>query len=181
MIGNFIGDFVKGRSWMDQFESEIVRGIHLHRAIDEFTDRHPIVTASKNRLRPTYRHYSGVIVDVFYDHYLARNWDHYHHLPLPDFAEQAYQTIEQHDVILPAAVRQMLPYMIKGNWLVNYAQTEGIHRALTGMSRRTPYVSKMDEAVNDLIKYDDEFKEEFEMFFPELKSHVENMISHPTE
>ena len=176
MVGNFIGDFVKGRSWMDQYESEIVKGIHLHRAIDEFTDSHPTVTKSKNRLRPIYRHYSGVIVDVFYDHYLARYWSNYHVQPLPDFANHAYQTIALFDSVLPEGVRHMLPYMIKGNWLVNYAETEGIQRALTGMSRRTPYVSKMDEAVNDLRKYYDEFKEEFEQFFPELKSHAENIV-----
>ena len=161
---------------MHQYEPEIVKGIHLHRAIDEFTDSHPIVTKSKNRLRPTYRHYSGVIVDVFYDHYLARYWNNYHAQSLPDFADHAYQTIELFDGVLPEGVRQMLPYMIKGNWLVNYAETEGIQRALTGMSRRTPYVSKMDEAVNDLRKYYEEFKEEFEQFFPELKSHAENII-----
>jgi acyl carrier protein phosphodiesterase len=178
MVGNFIGDFVKGRSWMDQYEPEIVKGIHLHRAIDEFTDSHPIVTKSKNRLRPTYRHYSGVIVDVFYDHYLARYWSNYHTQPLSDFAKHAYQTLSSFDTVLPEGVRQMLPYMVKGNWLVNYADTEGIQRALTGMSRRTPYVSKMDEAVNDLRKYYEEFKEEFEQFFPDLKSHAENFVVH---
>src|SRR5688572_21249002 len=176
MVGNFIGDFVKGRRWLDQYEAEIVNGIHLHRAIDEFTDSHPIVTKSKNRLRPTYRHYSGVIVDVFYDHFLARYWNNYHVQPLADFANHAYQTIQVFDSVIPESVRHMLPYMIKGNWLVNYAETEGIQRALTGMSRRTPYVSKMDEAVNDLRKYYDEFKEEFEQFFPELKSHAENIV-----
>lgn len=177
MVGNFIGDFVKGKSSLAPFEPEIVKGIELHRAIDEFTDKHAIVSKSKNRLRPTYRHYSGVIVDVFYDHYLARYWHQYHDELLPDFARQAYQTIEGYDAVLPEGVRRMLPYMISGNWLVNYAQVEGIHRALTGMSRRTPYDSKMDEAVNDLRKYYQEFKEEFDTFFPELKAHATQFIT----
>src|SRR6188768_77560 len=86
MVGNFIADFVKGRVALNQFEPAIIRGIELHRAIDEYTDNHPVVTISKNRLRPTYRHYSGVIVDVFYDHFLARNWNTYHSDLLPDFA-----------------------------------------------------------------------------------------------
>jgi acyl carrier protein phosphodiesterase len=176
MIGNFIADFVKGKSSLQQFDSKIVKGIELHRSIDEFTDKHPVVKQSKDRLRATYRHYSGVIVDVFYDHYLAKNWSNYHDAPLADFAAKAYATIQQQDSILPAAVKQMLPYMIRGNWLVHYGETEGIHQALTGMSRRTPYESHMDEAVVDLRKYYDEFKNEFEVFFPELKIHAENFL-----
>jgi acyl carrier protein phosphodiesterase len=170
MVGNFIGDFVKGRSAMEQFDPTIIRGIELHRSIDEFTDSHAIVSESKNRLRPKYRHYSGVIVDVFYDHFLAKNWNEYHTELLPDFADKAYDTILSHDSILPKEVKYMMPYMIKGNWLVNYSKTEGIHQALSGMARRTPYESKMDEATVDLVNSYDLFKAEFDNFFPQLDS-----------
>lgn len=176
MVGNFIGDFVKGRNLLQKFNTSVVKGIELHRSIDEFTDTHAVVKQSKDRLRPRYRHYAGVIVDVFYDHYLAKYWDHYHDDLLPDFAEHAYATIEAHDSMLPEGVKRMLPYMIRGNWLVHYARVEGINRALTGMSRRTPYESRMDEAAVDLQKYYDEFKAEFELFFPELKQHAENFL-----
>src|SRR5690349_12341831 len=84
MVGNFIGDFVKGRNLDDRFSSGIVKGIELHRAIDEYTDSHPVVAQSKNRLRPKYRHYAPVIVDVFYDHFLAKNWKNYHPTSLED-------------------------------------------------------------------------------------------------
>jgi acyl carrier protein phosphodiesterase len=177
MVGNFIGDFVKGRSALEKFDAEIIRGIELHREIDEFTDSHPVVAASKNRLRPKYRHYSGVIVDVFYDHFLARNWSNYHSDLLPDFAEDVYTIIQSFDSILPNDVKYMLPYMIKGNWLVNYSKTEGIHRALSGMARRTPYLSKMDEAVVDLENNYEEFKTEFETFFPQLHSFSKKYLS----
>lgn len=170
MVGNFIGDFVKGRNAMEQFEPSIIRGIELHRAIDEFTDSHPVVTESKNRLRPKYRHYSGVIVDVFYDHFLARNWDQYHQELLPDFADKAYDTIQSFESILPNDVKYMMPYMVKGNWLVNYSKTDGIHRALSGMANRTPYKSKMDEATVDLVASYELFKAEFDNFFPQLNS-----------
>lgn len=180
MLGNFIGDFVKGRNALEQFDPEIIRGIQLHRAIDEFTDNHPIVTVSKNRLRPKYRHYSGVIVDVFYDHFLARNWDTYHPELLPDFADKAYGVIQSHDPILPKEVKFMMPYMIKGNWLVNYARTEGIHRALSGMARRTPYESKMEQSVEDLKKNYAEFSQEFATFFPTLKQFATEFIQNPT-
>lgn len=177
MVGNFIGDFVKGKSSLQQFETEIVKGIELHRAIDAFTDTHPLVAQSKNRLRPKYRHYSGVIVDVFYDHFLASSWDLYHPQPLAEFAAHAYRTIELHHAILPEDVRYMLPYMISGNWLVNYATLEGIHRALSGMASRTSFVSKMEQAVNDLRTHYPDFKKEFEEFFPLLDTMAKKYIA----
>lgn len=170
MLGNFMGDFVKGKSYLQLYEPEIIKGIELHRSIDEYTDSHPVVTESKNRLRPTYRHYSGVITDVFYDHFLAANWSQFHPLPLETFAQQAYQTIVSANTTLPAELNQMMPYMIHGNWLVNYSKVEGIHRALSGMASRTPYRSKMEEAVNDLHHHYNDFKKEFMEFFPQLNS-----------
>jgi acyl carrier protein phosphodiesterase len=176
MVGNFIADFVKGRAALEKFDAEIVRGIELHRSIDAFTDVHPIVSESKNRLRPKYRHYAGVIVDVFYDHLLARNWSAYHQVPLPEFAANVYQVMQHNNSILPGEVKGMLPYMIRGNWLVNYAKIEGIHRALSGMSSRTPYLSKMEEASEDLRQNYDSFKDEFSQFFPALQQHCRNWI-----
>lgn len=168
LVGNFIGDFIKGRQALNQFEKQIIRGVELHRAIDEFTDNHPVVDESKKRLRPLYRHYAAVIVDVFYDHYLATHWAEFHHEPLETFAAKTYSTIESFHDILPPAFKEMLPYMIRGNWLVSYRDISGVHRALSGMAQRSPYNSKMEQASADLRKYYDEFKDEFERFFPEL-------------
>ncbi len=176
MVGNFIGDFVKGRNLLEQFEPEVARGIALHRAIDEFTDSHPIVTVSKNRLRPTYRHYSAVIVDMFYDHLLAKNWEQYYTDFLPDFAERSYHTLEKFQHILPEGVKFMLPYMTKGNWLVNYARLEGIERALTGMARRSKHESKMELAVEDLKKNYEDFTKEFSAFYPQLQAFSEHWL-----
>lgn len=176
MVGNFIADFVKGRNALKHFDNEIVQGIELHRAIDLFTDTHPLVIKSKDRLRPKYRHYSGVIADVFYDHFLAKNWKVYHKETLADFASRAYSIIESFDAVLPSEVKRMLPYMIRGNWLVNYSKVEGIQRALAGMASRTPYLSKMDEATEDLIKYYEAFKEDFDTFFPKLTTYSKSRI-----
>jgi len=176
MTGNFIGDFVRGRNVHEQFNSSIALGIELHREIDEFTDSHLIVLESKKRLRPKYRHYAPVIVDMFYDHFLAAQWQSHHAQSLSDFATYAYSQLKIHEPILPERVVQMMPYMVKGNWLVSYAQLEGIHRALTGMSRRTPFDSKMDEAVFDLEKSYNDFESEFSQFFPELKQMSQEFI-----
>lgn len=172
-IGNFIGDAIKGKNLAERFDVEIAQGIALHREIDWFTDTHAVVKESKDRLRPKYRHYAGVIVDIFYDHFLAKNWDHYSPQDLPDFAEECYRILRQHEPQLPEEVQYMLPYMIKGNWLVNYAQVDGIQRALSGMARRTRFESRMEESVTDLQNNYDDFKREFEVFFPQLVAHCE--------
>lgn len=176
MVGNFIGDFVRGRNIHEQFNTSIALGIELHREIDKFTDSHLVVLESKKRLRPKYRHYSPVIVDMFYDHFLAAQWQNHHVQSLPEYAEYAYAQIKKHEPMLPARVVQMLPYMVQGNWLVNYATLEGINRALTGMSRRTPFESSMEEAVIDLEKSYSEFESEFLRFFPELKQMCEQYL-----
>lgn len=173
MVGNFIGDFVRGRDLKEQFGEGIARGVELHRAIDEFTDKHTTVKLSKTRLWPTYRHYSAVIVDIFYDHFLAARWKDYSDEPLELYAQRAYQLMHDHHLILPEQVKHMLMYMTRGNWLVNYAQVEGIQRALTGMSRRATFESKMEQSVEDLKRDYMEYETEFRAFFPELKLFTE--------
>ena len=177
MLGNFIGDFVKGRDLSGTFGSAIANGIQLHRAIDEFTDHHPVVKQSKNRLRPTYRHYSGVIVDIFYDHFLAANWRKYSGEPLEQYANRVYQIVLGHSYIVPERVNQLLPHMMRGNWLVNYAHLDSIQRVLSGMARRATFESKMELATDDLRIHYPAFKSEFDAFFPELKKYCDQWIT----
>jgi acyl carrier protein phosphodiesterase len=127
-------------------------------------------------LRVKYRHYSGVIIDVFYDHFLARNWMNFHSVPLEVFADSVYSIVDNHIDVVPEAVKNFFPYMKRGNWLLNYARIDGIARALTGMSRRTPYESKMDESINELIQFYDEFEKEFQLFFPLLQKRAEQFL-----
>lgn len=176
MVGNFIGDFVKGRDFHTRFERSVALGIELHRLIDAFTDEHPLVKASKDRLRPKYRHYAAVIVDIFYDHFLAKNWAQFHTRSLPDFAVQSYAILEAHHPILPEETRYMLPYMVNHNWLVSYATKEGIQRALGGMARRTTFHSRMEEATAELTSFNKEFEQEFMGFFPRLRAYAQNFI-----
>jgi acyl carrier protein phosphodiesterase len=176
LVGNFIGDFVKGRQAVDSYEREIALGINLHRFIDAFTDTHSIVHESKKRLRQKYRHYANVIVDIFYDHFLAKYWDDFHKTPLKEYAPWVYATVMSYDNVLPQGVKYMLPYMSTGNWLYNYRKTEGIARALSGMSQRTTHDSKMDEATEDLISDYDLFKKEFDEFFPLLDQKCQTWI-----
>jgi acyl carrier protein phosphodiesterase len=176
MTGNFIGDFVRGKNLHDKFNKQVVLGIELHRSIDAFTDSHAVVGQSKKRLFPYYRHYAAVIIDIYYDHFLARNWALYHTELLPDYADACYAILQARLEQLPQEVQYVLPYMIKGNWLVSYATTAGIQRALSGMARRTSFVSRMEEAVGDLELHYADFESEFKLFFPELRQHASNFL-----
>lgn len=176
MIGNFIGDFVKGKE-VENYPYEVASGIELHRFIDEFTDNHHIVGESKKRLREKYRHYSGVIVDMYYDHFLARNWDHFSDITLVKFAQKAYKIILKNKKLLPLKVKKMVPFMIAGNWLVNYRKIDGISRALYGMSRRTTFTSYMEDAHEDLKNNYQSFEQEFMQFYPELVEASEDFLS----
>ena len=155
-----------------EYEEGVAKGIVLHREIDRYTDTHPVVSQSKDRLRGKYRHYSGVIIDMFYDHFLAVNFKDYHHLTLEEFAADHYARLEAFLPQMPEKAQHMFPYMMRGNWLVGYGKVEGIHRALTGMSRRTRFDSRMDEAVQELVKYYDDFENEFKRFFVEMEEHI---------
>lgn len=168
-IGNFIGDFVKA-SDMERYNDVINQGIRMHWAIDEFTDQHSVVQKSKDRLRPKYGHYAGVIVDIYYDHFLARNWKDYHTEDLRQYVDKQYKMLENHLSILPKKVVHMLPFMIKHDWLFNYQYFEGIERVMQGMANRSSFNSKMEQSVMELKKYHKEFEKEFQEFFPELKA-----------
>ena len=100
LLGNFFADHIKGNKF-SHFPNEIQQGIHLHRAIDTFTDAHEIVRKSKRRLHERYRHYDGVIIDIFYDHFLAKNWKYYSAIPLDIYASSFYDLLAKHDSILP--------------------------------------------------------------------------------
>lgn len=171
-IGNFIADHVKG-SMADQYDGEVRDGIRLHRMIDEFTDSHPIVEKSKARLRPDFRKYAPVIVDLYYDHFLARDWEMFHHRPLSDYAAEMYALLRQNEHILPQRTIHMLGYMEPQNWLVKYASVEGLQRALTGLARRTTFESNMENAHLFLQDNYQSFEEEFNDFFPDLRSFVQ--------
>jgi len=170
MLGNFITDFIKGKV-AESYQGDVCLGILLHREIDSFTDRHPQVAESKQRLWQRHRHYSAVIVDIFYDHFLAKNWAQYSLTSLEDFACHAYSTIQCFDNLLPPRAKQVLPHMIANNWLVNYGKLEGINRAMQGMARRASFQSSMESAIEDLENDYESFEEDFGNFFPELAAH----------
>ncbi len=166
-IGNFIADGIKGSSYKN-YPKDIQTGVLLHRNIDTFTDAHAVFRQSTKRLHEKYGHYSGIIVDILYDHFLAKNWSVYSDMALAIYVDKFYNSLEQHYEILPMRIQKLMPYMLTDNWLLNYESIEGISRVLSGMNRRTNNRSKMDKAVEDLELFYAEFEAEFTIFFDEL-------------
>ncbi len=167
LIGNFIADHVKGKAILG-FSEGIKAGIKLHREIDRFTDSHPQFLKSKKRLARNYRKYAGVIVDMFYDHFLAANWQVYSNEGLEAFTHRVYRILMKKYLILPTKTKYILPFMAKSNWLMNYGNLEGLHRALSGIAKRTPFESGMENATGDLKNDYGLYEEEFREFFPEV-------------
>jgi acyl carrier protein phosphodiesterase len=174
-IGNFIADGIKGKKYL-KYPPQIQKGILLHRGIDSYTDQHPIVKQSTKRLHQNYSHYSGVIVDILYDHYLAKNWTSYHTLPLDIYVENFYEMLRQNFEILPTRIKRMMPYMIADNWLLSYATVPGISKILNQMNVRTKGISKMNFAVLELEEFYTEFEDEFTSFFEELIQFSRNKL-----
>ncbi len=177
-IGNFIADSVKGRQ-VSTYPLPIQEGIRLHRAIDAYTDAHPAVATSVRRLRPSQGKFAAVVVDIFYDHFLAKDWGLYHKVPLGEFTDSFYAHIQEYYAILPQRVQEMLPYMIEENWLLHYQEISGIRSVLEGMAQRTRFDSNMRQAYRDLEIHYEDFQKDFDLFFPDLQNFTKEWSATP--
>lgn len=167
-IGNFIADSVRGNKYI-YYNNHIQKGILLHRHIDTFTDSHAIYRKSKHKLHNKYGHYSGVIMDIVYDHFLAKNWNSYSNIPLEVFADEFYNLLRNNFELLPERVQKMLPSMISRNWLVSYASISGLEMILFQMDYRTKNRVHMQEAIVEVELFYKELEQEFTAFFEELE------------
>jgi hypothetical protein len=174
-IGNFMADSIHGNKFND-YPTEIKKGILLHRSIDSFTDMHPVYRQSKHRLHEKYGHYSGVIMDIFYDHFLAKNWKTYSDEKLEEYADNFYLLLKENYDLLTEKIKGILPYMIERNWLVSYASIEGLEMILFQMDQRTKNRVAMHESIVELKQFYLQFDEEFCLFFEDLKQHCREKL-----
>ncbi len=167
VIGNMIADFVKGRL-KQQYPPQILAGIEFHRKIDSYTDSHPIFLSCKQYISDENRRYAAVILDIFFDHFLAMNWDKYSQIPLEQHAQHIYSILEKNKHTLPLTFQAVLPSMIRNNWFVSYKKIKVIGYALDNISARISKENSIPEAVNDLQNNYQELEEKFFEFFEEL-------------
>ncbi len=175
IVGNFIADYVKGNQYK-QYPKEIQQGIFLHREIDTFTDNHKITRKSKRILNKRYGHYNGVIIDIFYDYFLAKNWNNFSAIPLDIYTKSLYSLLKNTSIELPTKSKQFIKYMVEYNILFNYQFKEGIQKVLDGMNTRTQGNSQMNLAIEDLNIYEKELEEDFNTFFLDLIHFSKNKL-----
>lgn len=169
LTGNMISDFVKGKRKFD-FPPLIQKGIALHRAIDEFTDFHPITAKAKEFFRPDYRLYSGPLVDIVYDHFLALDDDQFlKNNGLKSFTETTYHQLHNNESYFPLPFQKMFPYMQSQNWLYGYRSKEGIRKSFGGLVYRAAYLDDAETAFKIFNKDYDSLAKYYSVFFPELK------------
>ncbi|NUT74758.1 DUF479 domain-containing protein [Pseudomonas sp. C1C7] len=172
LLGSLYGDFVKGRL-QGQFEPEIETAIQLHRSIDVFTDRHPLVDASLSRFSLTRRRYAGIVLDVFFDHCLARDWRLYADRPLEQFTSDVYRVLSSQQQ-LPERLARIAPHMVANDWLGSYQEFEVLEQVLRGISRRLTRPEELAFAMQELRGLYEPLSEDFRLFYPRLQEFARN-------
>ena len=170
-IGNLLPDLTSASALAD-LSPKFRRGVEQHRRIDAFTDSHPIVRQSIGRIVPPFRRFGGILTDVFYDHFLAREWHTFSSLPLPDFASEIYASFECHRGEIPPEAYRRLEQMKAEDWLCSYRDISGIATALKRIGMRLRRPTPLAEAVSIFQQHYDSFHSDFAAFFPELRVHV---------
>ncbi|MGB4654763.1 MAG: ACP phosphodiesterase [Bacteroidales bacterium] len=176
LVGNFIADCVKGRQ-INNYSDNIKEGIIMHRAIDQYTDNSDEVKNCKLKLRPNFKKFSAVVVDLYFDHFLSKNWSMYSDADISEFVNEKLLIISEYIDIIPKKSALMLNYLIRYKRLVTYSKFEGLDASLTDMAIRIKYRSNMENATEFLKANYNYFETEFFRFFPELISFVNNYKS----
>jgi acyl carrier protein phosphodiesterase len=174
LVGNLIGDFVKGRL-VGQFPSGIERGIYLHRRIDSFAGQNRHFLQSKRRIDVSFGHYRGVLIDLFFDHFLAVHWDEYSDVTFNCFLSEALRIVRTYDNVIPEHLRRLMP-IIFDELLPSYCEIKGIDRALQRMSNRIKRPNRLGEGADELRKHYDGFYSDFCAFMPVLSFFARDFI-----
>lgn len=175
-IGNFMADEIKGKSYLS-YPEKIQNGILLHRAIDDFTDHHPLVSKGAHRFFGELGHYNSVVIDMIYDHILAKHWKTYSDVELPVFAEEFYLLLESNKHLLPQKISKVIPYMIEHNWLLSYANIGDLTRILKQMNNKTKHETELHKGIDIYLAHQNEFEAEFKIFFEEIMVFCKSKIN----
>ena len=176
MVGGFLGDFVKGKL-TGKYPGRIELGIRLHRAIDAYTDQHPLVKQSQRRMDPEFYRYSGIITDIVYDHFLAQNWQICSPVSLDEFSENACELVIKAKPLLPQNALESILWMQSSAALVRYKDEVFIDRALKSISRRLSRSNPLAEGFLQFEQNRTALEDDFLNFIPELKSFAEQWIA----
>lgn len=174
-LGNLLADLVRGAD-RERMSAEFMRGAARHKAIDAYTDAHPIVRRTRARLDRSYRRFSGVLVDIFYDYCLAQRWSRFAPQPLPQFTSDFYAQVEAHPLALPNDARVTLERIVRHDLLGQYARIGGVENSLrrvsTYLTQRWRREFHLEASVQELIAHEADILADFDEFFPQLRDHA---------
>ena len=174
MIGNLLGDFVKGRLG-DNYPNEILKGIKTHRKVDFYTETHQVVKEARNLISPDRRRYAGVLVDIFFDHFLTVHWDNYSDIKIDDFINKAYDVMLKYREIYPENGKVFIPRIVEMDWLRQYESFDGLKLVFERMSHRVKRENPLSGSEVELMSNYSTLGEKFDIFFPELIKYVEEI------
>ncbi|WP_245759907.1 acyl carrier protein phosphodiesterase [Thermoflavifilum thermophilum] len=177
LVGNMIADFVKGKKSLNRFPEAIQAGIVLHRAIDEFTDTHPVTHQVRDMFRLHYGLCAALFADVIYDYFLANDSRIFNKHSLQTFAQYTYQTLHAYRQWWPDDFDRVFMYMETQNWLWNYRTESGLFRSMESLIRRFHLAQGIQPAMDDFHTHYEKLQGCYQRFFPALQSFVRNF--HP--
>ena len=175
LVGNFIADMVKNRE-VPNYSDAVQKGITLHRKIDSFTDVHPKVKEGTKLLQPYHSKYSPVVVDIFYDYLLAKNWEKYSKETLDDFAQRTYKTLQSRIDEMPPKLKKSLPSMIAHDWLQGYSKEQGLRYTFERLKSRLSKPEQLENVVDNLFRHEKSLDDGFKIFFPEMIEYIKRIM-----
>lgn len=175
LTGNFMGDFVKGRI-PEEYPPRLRRGLELHRRIDSFAQKHHDFTRSRLRLDKSFGLYRGILVDLFYDHFLAVSWQERSPEPLTGYLKRVRGIVEARRMLLPERLQGLLPVIFE-DMIPSYLQTDGVATALARMSRRVRRPNPLAGGGKELIRHYQGLREDFDGFLPAVSGLVAAVLA----
>lgn len=167
MVGGFLGDFVKGRLNGD-YSPAVERGIRLHRAVDAFTDSHPIVRRSVRRFEPPFRRYAPIMIDVIYDRLLAEFWTCYHGKSIDQFCDVVFAALDDNRNLLPDRARRVADAMMASRSMAQYHRDNFVVGAFENISHRLKRPNPLATGFDEFARHRNELSDDFAIFFPDL-------------
>ena len=171
ITGNFLGDLISNKD-VKTYPAGIRKGVIVHRKIDSFTDEHPLVLKGVRRLYAKHHKYASVLIDIFYDYMLAKNWDKYSKETMQEFADRIYAALLSNKDHMSEKLQERVIGMTNANWLLNYQHTEGIAYAIERVKKRVSRPDLLEDSIASLLDNVEEMDKEFNVFFPEIIAYL---------
>lgn len=171
LTGNLLGDFCKGVN-ITELPADIKAGLDNHRAVDRYTDQHPLIKQAKQQFSASQRRFAGVALDVLFDHYLIKHWSSYNSLAYQDYKNRLYRQLQLALPLMPAQMATIMRKVVQQDWFKSYETLPDTARAVTYIASRIRFDNHFSDAVNDIRIHYDNFEQIFLHFFPQLQQHV---------